>query len=578
MPEAVIRPKQLTQTIIPHKKSNALLVAAIDFGTTYTGFGYSFKNNPDHFFANWHGGMEQLQEKIPTAVLMNPKKEFHSFGHEANKTYMQLVQENKHQDWYYFNRFKMKLFVKQEPLTKDMEIEDFLGKPMIAMEVFTAAIKYIREHMLTILNDPDRKDLAINGITDIHWVLTIPAIWDDLSKHFMREAAQQAGIPSDMLTLALEPEAASLFCKKDLQSTDCRYILIDLGGGTVDITCHEVSSNGSLTELHPPIGGDFGGTSVDNKFVSVLNRIFGADIVHQFKIKYTESYWELMSGFELKKRSFGGSGEVRLKFPLSLVQLYDNIVGESLTKSLEQSTIAEVVQFKTDKMVLGETLMKDLFSSSVKELKQATDGILSKVENIENIILVGGFSESPYIRKMMREHFGNILVLPKSPSIAVLQGAALYGHEPTAISSRKCRYTYGISRMERFNERKHPVNKKVEIGKYTYCDGVFCKHIEIGTEVNVNRPDLAIEHEYFPSSSEQSLAILEVYRSCKKDPVFVDETDCHLVGLIKVQINTKGDIWTKLMVKLIFGGTELIVEVRDEKNSTVTTGSVDFLG
>lgn len=73
-----------------------------------------------------------------------------------------------------------------------MEIEDILGKPMKGIEVFAAAIRYIREHLLSVLNDPNREDhVKITSDNDIRWVLTVPAIWNDLSKRFMREAAVQ---------------------------------------------------------------------------------------------------------------------------------------------------------------------------------------------------------------------------------------------------------------------------------------------------------------------------------------------------------------------------------------------------
>jgi hypothetical protein len=71
-----------------------------------------------------------------------------------------------------------------------MEIEDILGKPMKAIDIFSGAIRYIKEHLLNVLNDPDREDqLSVKPDTDIRWVLTVPAIWNDLSKKFMREAA-----------------------------------------------------------------------------------------------------------------------------------------------------------------------------------------------------------------------------------------------------------------------------------------------------------------------------------------------------------------------------------------------------
>ena len=63
---------------------------------------------------------------------------------------------------------------------------------MKAIDVFTEAIRYIKSHLLGVLNDPDRqKQIKIEKETDIHWVLTVPAIWNDLSKKFMREAANK---------------------------------------------------------------------------------------------------------------------------------------------------------------------------------------------------------------------------------------------------------------------------------------------------------------------------------------------------------------------------------------------------
>lgn len=53
------------------------------------------------------------------------------------------------------------------------------------MTVFSISLKYIRDHLFKSLSDKFseiRKE-------DIHYVLTVPAIWDDNAKQFMREAA-----------------------------------------------------------------------------------------------------------------------------------------------------------------------------------------------------------------------------------------------------------------------------------------------------------------------------------------------------------------------------------------------------
>lgn len=73
---------------------------------------------------------------------------------------------------------------------------------MGAMKVFSSVIGYLKDHMWTSCENQS------SGIqdSDITWVLTVPAIWNDSSKQFMREAAEK-------LTHHLE------ICKAILQET-----------------------------------------------------------------------------------------------------------------------------------------------------------------------------------------------------------------------------------------------------------------------------------------------------------------------------------------------------------------------
>lgn len=60
--------------------------------------------------------------------------------------------------------------------------------------------------------------------------------------------------------------------------------------------------------------------------------------------------------------------------------------------------------------------------------------------------------------------------------------------------------------------------------------------------------------------------------------MFIDEEGCELVRYVRVYgINPHNDRLCKLLVRLIFGGTELIVEIKDTKNSLVFSGTVEFL-
>ena len=92
--------------------SNHLLVAAFDFGTTYSGYAFSFRDDPMKIQTNqgWNAGSEKLISlKTPTCVLLDDKKQFHSFGFEAENKYSDLAEDDKHHGWMLFRRFKMLL-------------------------------------------------------------------------------------------------------------------------------------------------------------------------------------------------------------------------------------------------------------------------------------------------------------------------------------------------------------------------------------------------------------------------------------------------------------------------------------
>jgi molecular chaperone DnaK (HSP70) len=69
-----------------------------------------------------------------------------------------------------------------------MTIEDEMGKSMNALNVFAMAIEFLVGDMMK--NVKDKLTSAI-GKDEVHWILTVPAIWTDAAKQFMREAAVQ---------------------------------------------------------------------------------------------------------------------------------------------------------------------------------------------------------------------------------------------------------------------------------------------------------------------------------------------------------------------------------------------------
>ncbi|TMS02325.1 Heat shock 70 kDa protein 12B [Larimichthys crocea] len=192
------------------------VVVAIDFGTTSSGYAFSFTQDSEaiHMMKRWEGGDPGVaNQKSPTCLLLTPDLRFHSFGFAARDFYHDLdPEEARH--WLYFDKFKMKIHSTSD-LTMETELEAVNGRRVRAIEVFAHALHFFREHALKEVKD--QSSSVLEG-EEIRWVITVPAVWRQPAKQFMREAAYLAGLVSpdcpEQLLIALEPEAASIYCRK----------------------------------------------------------------------------------------------------------------------------------------------------------------------------------------------------------------------------------------------------------------------------------------------------------------------------------------------------------------------------
>ncbi|WAR18084.1 HS12A-like protein [Mya arenaria] len=142
--------------------------------------------------------------------------------------------------------------------------------------------------------------LAKEGLSSKHilWMKSIPAIWPDSARQLVRDAAKNAGLEN--VRLVLEPEAGALFAidkplnLREDKSTEKipighKYILADLGGGTIDICVHEILEGRRLCELHRTTGAYAGGSRVNQEFDTFFVRLFGAHSFDDFRKKFTYS-------------------------------------------------------------------------------------------------------------------------------------------------------------------------------------------------------------------------------------------------------------------------------------------------
>lgn len=578
-----------------------LFVAAIDFGTTYSGYAFSsyddFQKEPQKINANvWNAGAAALMShKTPTALLLNADQSFNAFGFEAETKYAELAEEDEDEleNLYYFHRFKMVLH-KHPKLRRTTKIKDEKGKEVAALKVFCESIRYLKDHLFESIKG---KVIGIHK-SDLHYVITVPAIWDDSAKQFMREAACQAGIKTDQLSIALEPEAASIYCQHlnieksqefgqvTLKRTKAgtQYMVLDLGGGTADITVHERQYDNSLKELWPASGGPWGGKSIDDAFTEFIEDIFvstnkDCTVLETLRQESMEDYIGLFREFETKKRSITSdkSGKVSITLPVVLVEVAKKCAKDSVEHCLEKSKYPEV-KFSKQKLQMPAETFRKLFQPTVDGIVNLMDEILSEksLRDVDTVLMVGGFAECELVQKAIRNKFPKKrIIVPEEAGLAVLKGAVLFGHMPKTVSARVARYTYGIQSWPMWNKDHHPVSKKVVLDGVARCKDVFFKFVERGQQVRAGHEMSQVFQALKP---EESSLECSIYISTDTDPMFVDEPSCSQLGVLTVPIpSDRANTCIQVEETMVFGETELLVRARDLSTNQLYEATFDCL-
>ncbi|GFR72037.1 heat shock 70 kDa protein 12A [Elysia marginata] len=635
------------------------VVVAIDFGTTHSGYAFSFIRDPSsvYMMRRWAGEEPGVvNQKTLTSLLLTPEGEFHSFGYSARSNYLNLVPlEARH--WLYFSTFKMELHHNSE-LNRDTQLVASNGVKFSALRVFAHSLNFFKSHALQQLSDQAGTELMDE---DIRWVITVPAIWKPPAKQFMRQAAYEAGLASpsfpEQLLIALEPEAASIYCRRlrmhqlvpeqpivrplqsprsastevvnqDLAVTDLtvglnksrsssranldcpqdesiesqvqgsRYLIVDCGGGTVDITVHELDPSGHITELHRATGGPFGSIGIDTEFERLLCGIFGIEFVEHYKRKYPMGWVHLTTDFESRKRSASPfkSTSLNVSPPFTFINdfkkhKYDPEV------AVKKYGDSEVEWSPQGMLRLTPAAMKRLFLPTVTHIKQAVGDVLNhpNARGLKYLFLVGGFAESPILQYEMRQEFGHLikLLIPQEVSLAILKGAVLFGVDPSIVNVRRSRLTYGVGILNRFDPKKHPASKRVRRDGVDWCTDILDKYVETDQPVMLGN---SVVRSYTPAKTGQLSIVLNVYCSHNPNVRFITDpgvtrcgTLCLTLPVLDLDVGggeATGGHGTRqappppreIQARMSFGDTEINVVAIDMVTGKLVKASIDFLG
>ncbi|XP_076834154.1 heat shock 70 kDa protein 12A isoform X9 [Brachyhypopomus gauderio] len=588
-----------------------VVVVAIDFGTTSSGYAYAFTKEPEciHTMRRWEGGDPGVSnQKTPTTILLSPDRKFHSFGYAARDFYHDLDPTESKQ-WLYLEKFKMKLHTTAN-LSIDTDLHAANGKKVKALDIFAYALAFFKEQALKELSDQAGAEF---DNADVRWVITVPAIWKMPAKQFMREAAYKAGLATrdnpDQLIIALEPEAASIYCRKlrlhqmvDLgektsingysptenvgagMTQGDRYVVVDCGGGTVDLTVHQIRMpEGHLKELYKASGGPYGSIGIDYEFEKLLCKIFGQDFIDQFKIKRPAAWVDLMIAFESRKRAAAPdrTNPLNINLPFSFIDYYKKFRGHSVEHALRKSNVDFVKWSSQGMLRMSPDAMNALFKPTIDHIIQHLHELFGRPEvtDIKFLFLVGGFAESPLLQKAVQDMLQgrSRVIIPHDVGLTILKGAVLFGLDPSVIRVRRSPLTYGVGVLNRFVEGKHPPEKMLVKDGTRWCTDVFDTFIVADQSVALGE---TVKRSYTPARPSQQVIVIHVYCSEKESVGFISDAGVRKCGTLRLDVSGTESPAARREIQTLmqFGDTEIRAMAVDVATSRSVKASIDFLG
>lgn len=227
-------------------------------------------------------------------------------------------------------------------------------------------------------------------------VITVPAYFDEAQRQATRDAAQLAGL--NVLRLLNEPTAAAVAYGLDQETNlahDQNYVIYDLGGGTFDVSILRFSQGVFevlATGGHTALGGD----DLDRLIVKWAKKQLNIETLDDAE------YAHFIVSARKAKEALSDAESVELK-----------VLDQALT--LDRATFEDIIKVALDKTI---SVCKRVMRDAKLEL-----------DDIKNVVLVGGSTRSYAVQKAVREVFNQEPLCTINPDEVVAIGASITANQ-----------------------------------------------------------------------------------------------------------------------------------------------------
>ena len=384
--------------------SNKSLAIGIDLGTTYSCVGV-WKDGQVQIIAN-----DQGNRTTPSYVAFTESERL--IGDAAKNQSVMNFQDTIFDAKRFIGRKFSDQAIQNDIKNFPFKVVDVGSKPHFEVQ-FKGETKRFAPEQISSMVLQKMKETAETylGTTIKDAVVTVPAYFNDDQRQATKDAGLIAGL--NVLRIINEPTAAALAYGLDKKSDKASNVLIfDFGGGTFDVTLLTIDDG--VFEVRAT-GGDthLGGEDIDNNVVNWC--------IEEFKKK---------SGKDIS------TNKKALRRLRNSCERAKRILSSATETTIEVDSLAEGIDFF---IKLTRAKFEELNSSIFRRTLAPVEQVLidSKIDKsqVDEIVLVGGSTRIPKIKKLLSEYFnGKTLNESVNPDEAVAYGAAvqaaiLSGHQ-----------------------------------------------------------------------------------------------------------------------------------------------------
>ena len=303
-------------------------------------------------------------------------------------------------------------------------------------------------------------------------VITVPAYFSDTQRQATREAGEIAGL--EVARIINEPTAAALVYEA-AQHQGKRILVYDLGGGTFDVSVVRIEQ-GVVEVISSHGNNHLGGDDFDHKIVE--------HVLEHLKLKHGVDVADRPQAMTRILRSAEDAKKQLSDHP------YARIAEEYLAEHGGQPVNLD--------LELSRGQYEDMIAPFIEETLGAIHIALESAgltsSQVDEILLVGGATRTPLIRRRLVEAFGTQPRGEVDPDLCVamgaaIQGAAMTGTEVSAVLVDVTPYTFGTSALGELNGELYPYHYVPIIPKNTPIPArmseVFFTVLDEQTDVDV---------------------------------------------------------------------------------------------